>query len=103
MAIGHLEYNRGTRHGNDLDLLLRSLETGLDGLVDLLAILAQMIDGDGSQAAHFTYVTEKFGFPDDATAKAAWDELNSLASKLTTDGSVSNVNAALLQAFHKFG
>ena len=61
-----------------------------------------MIDGDGSQAGHFTYATAKFGFSSDAVTKAAYEELQSLASKLNANSSVTNVNAALVQSFNKF-
>lgn len=102
MAVNHIAFNDQTNHGRILRRALQHVEEGLKELNDLLATMQQMIDGDGSQAAHFTYATEKFGFGSDAITKAAWDELNSLASKLNTNANVSDVNAALLQAFNKF-
>jgi hypothetical protein len=63
--------------------------------------MALMLNGDGTNATHFPYITTKFGFATDADAKAAWDELNSVLFKLTTDASVSSVNAAILQLFNK--
>lgn len=102
MAVSHLSFNDQLTHGRLLRASLNKLEEGLEELNDTLATMTLMIDGDGSQAAHFTYATTKFGFSSDANTKAAYDELNSLAAKLTTDASVSNVNAALLQAFNKF-
>ncbi len=71
-------------------------------LNDLLATMTLMIDGDGSDAAHFSYMQSKFGFADNATAKAGYEELASALAKLNTDGSVSNVNAAILQLLNKF-
>lgn len=103
MAVGHISYNDQLPHGRDLRRCLQLLQEGHDRLPDLLAAMAQMVDGDGSNAAHFTYVTSKFGFASDAKAKEAWDELNSLQSKFSGDGSVTFVNAALNQAFAKFG
>lgn len=102
MAVGHISYNTGTQHGAMLRNGLTLLEDGLDRLNDLKATMQLMIDGDGSDALHFAYMQEKFGFADNASAKAAWDELNSLLAKLNTDAQVSSVNAALLQAFAKF-
>lgn len=102
MAVQHINFNDQTPHGRMLRRGLTQLEDGLDHLNDLKATMALMIDGDGSQAAHFTYVTGKFGFGTDANAKAAWDELNSLLAKLNTDAQVTFVNAALLQCFNKF-
>ena len=102
MAVAHIAFDDQTNHGRILRRSLQHLEDGLEELEDLIATIATMIDGDGSQAAHFTYVTTKFGFSSDANAKAAWDELNSLKFKLTTNASVTDMNAALLQAFNKF-
>lgn len=102
MAVSHLYFNETTAHGRQFRAHLIQTEQGYEGLNDDLAVMARMIDGDGSSADHFTYMTAKYGFPDNATAKAAWDELNSLMGKLNTDGSVTFVNAALLQVFSKF-
>lgn len=102
MAVTHIQFNQGTQHGALLRSGLTLLEDGLDRLNDLKATLQLMIDGDGSSAAHFAYMQERLGFSDNAAAKAAWDELNSLLFKLSTNSSVDNVNAALVQAFAKF-
>lgn len=102
MSVAHLGFNHGTPHGSLLHAAMHQLEDGLNGLNEIIATIQQMIDGDGSQAAHFTYVADKFGFTDTATAKAAWEEANSLKFKLNTNSSVSDVNAAMLQAFNKF-
>jgi tetrahydromethanopterin S-methyltransferase subunit H len=102
MAVQHLAFNADTQHGRLLRRGLTQLEDGLDQLNDLKGTMQLMIDGDGSQAAHFTYLTAKFGFGSNDDAKAAWDELNSLLFKLNTKSQVSDVNAALLQAFSKF-
>jgi hypothetical protein len=94
MAYSHLYFNDQTNHGRLLRSCLQQMQGSHDGLV---------IDGDGSSATQFGEVVTRFGFPDTATAKAAWDELNSLQSKFSGDGSVSFVNAAMKQAFSKFG
>lgn len=102
MAVTHIAFNQSTQHGLLLRRAVADLELGLEALNDVLAVMVTMIDGDGSQASHFTYATSKFGFESDAGAKSAFDELNSLAFKLNTNSSVSDTNAALLQAFNKF-
>ena len=102
MAVAHIAFNDQIPHGRIIRRALSQLEEGYEGLVDVIAALALMIDGDGSQAAHFTYMTAKCGFPSDAVAKLAWEELNSLKFKLTTNASITDMNAALLQAFNKF-
>jgi hypothetical protein len=101
MAVQHIEFNDSTKYGAKLRQALTSLEIGLEQLIDVRDVMGAMIDGDGSQAAHFAYATTKFSFPSDAATKAAYDELNSVLGKLTTDGSVTFVNAALLQVFKK--
>lgn len=104
MPITHISYGEsGANHSTLIGSPLRKLEEGLAELEEVVATMALMLTGDGQQEAHFTsYIIVKFGFPDAATAKAAWDELNSLKGKLTTNGSVIEVNAALHQAFNKF-
>jgi len=102
MAVNHIAFNDQTTHGRLLRRALQQQEEGLQNLNEVIATMALMIDGDGSDATHFAYATPKFGFTNDAAAKAAWDELNSLAGKLNTDGSVTFVNAAMKQAFNKF-
>jgi hypothetical protein len=101
MSVPHIAFNDTTHYGQYLRNALVGLEVNLDRLNEIKDTMALMIDGDGSQAAHFTYMTSKFGFTDDATAKAGWDELNSCLFKLNTNTSVSDVNAALLQLFNK--
>jgi hypothetical protein len=102
MAVTHLTFNDQLPHGRLLRRGLSQLEEGLDNLNDTKASMALMIDGDGTQAAHFTYLTAKYGFSSDADAKAAWDELNSLLFKLNTNASVTDVAAAIAQVFNKF-
>ena|SRR5438045_4129041 len=99
MSIQHIAFDDTTPHGRQLRRCLQQLEDGLTGLIDIFAIIGLMRDAGQTTS----YLVSKFGFPDIATAQAAYDELNSLQSKLTTDAQVSSVNAAMLQAFRKFG
>jgi hypothetical protein len=103
MAVAHITFNDQLPHGRLIRRALQQLQEGREGLVDILGVLQLMIDGDSSDPSQFTYMTAKCGFPDNATAKSAWEELQSLKFKLTTDASQSNVNAAQSQAFSKFG
>lgn len=102
MAVNHIGFDKTTPHGNLLYNHLSRMEMAFDGLNDILGTMALMIDGDGTDPAHFSYMATKFGFESNAVAKAAYDELASVLAKLNTDGSVSMVNAAMLQAFAKF-
>jgi hypothetical protein len=107
MPLDHIDFDRTTRHGSLLQSALNQLQNGRETLNDILAGMGHMIDSDGSQDAHYSTMAAKFGFPSlqapsGAVARAAWNELNSMASKINTDASVSFVQAALLQAFAKF-
>lgn len=102
MAVAHIDYNRNSQHGSALRNALTNLESAFEQLNQTHATMALMFDGDGSDASHFAYMQGKFGFADNAAAKAAFDELASLLFKLNTNSSVSDVNAAMTQAFNKF-
>lgn len=103
MAATNITFNRTLHHGQDLSRYLNDLDRVNNANGRLLAVMQHMIDGDGSDAAHFTEVTARYGFASNAKAKEAWDELNSLIAKLTTNGSVTNVQAAINQLLAKFG
>jgi hypothetical protein len=103
MAVNHIDFRSDTPHGRKLREALDAIQDGYRGLGDVRAIILQMRDGDGSDASHYTYVADKFGFPDTATAKAGFEELDSFYAKLSTDGEVTFVNAAMLQLLAKFG
>lgn len=102
MTVLHIQFNPGTQHGALLRSPLRKMEESLAEFQEIKGTMALMIDGDGSSPDHFAYIQEHFGFLNNDVAKAAWDELNSLLFKLTTNASVDNVNAAMLQVFNKF-
>ncbi len=101
MAVDHFHYqfNPSTQSGSRLRSSLSSLENGRDLLVKELATMTADLTGDGSSDAHFTNVTTRYGFGSNEYAQAAWNELNSCVAKLTTDGSVTFVDAALRQLF----
>lgn len=102
MAVSHLGFNDQLPHGRLVRAALNKLEDGRDELATTLDTLTRMIDGDGSQASHFTYMTAKCGFASDAVAKSAYEELQSLNSKFVTNANVADVMAAMDQAFAKF-
>lgn len=102
MAFSHIYVSPSTQYGSRLHVGLDQLESSLNILRQQQGTMTMMIDGDGSDAAQFTEMTAQYGFVNNASAKAAWDELNSLLGKLTTDLQVVEVHAALVQAFNKF-
>lgn len=101
MAVDHFHYqfNPGTQSGARLRSSLSQLEQGRDTLVKELATMTADLTGDGSNVAHFTNVTARYGFGSNDIAQAAWNELNSCVAKLTTDASVTFIDAALKQLF----
>lgn len=101
MALEHIAFATSTNLGAALATSLRQFENALDRLRELHATFSLMIDGDGSSATHFTYLTDTLSTSDNTKAKALFDELSSALAKLTTDASVSNVNAATQQLFNK--
>jgi hypothetical protein len=100
MAVNHILFSTSTQFGAALSSAVKRFETSFGNLNELHATLALMIDGDGSDAAHFAYMATALGSTN-AAAKAAYDELSSFLFKLNTNASVTDVNAALRQVANK--
>ena len=64
----------GRRHCRGME----QVREGYDTLVESLATMATMVDGDGSQAAHFEAAVTEGTYSTTAAAKASWDELQSM-------------------------
>lgn len=103
MAVQHIKYTVDASHpaSQKLNNFLRHLEAVMDDGPDILATMALMLDGDGSNIAHFDYFKGQYGIADNTISKALYDEINSAMAKITGNGSVSNVNAALVQLLNK--
>jgi hypothetical protein len=95
--MAHYNFNDQLSHGRLLRGYLNGVETVIDQGPDVIAVMNAMLTGDSSVEASFGTVTTRFGFADNANAKAAYDEIQSANSKTNGDGSVSGVNAALQQ------
>lgn len=95
MTIGYIEYNRSNGNGADLRRCVNAFKSARDNLDDFRNIMTQMIDGDGSNSSQFGLLVTKFIFPDNASAKAAWDEINSALGNTST--------AAVNQLYSKLG
>lgn len=99
----HYLYNpSGSTHGKFLQRVITANDDGDHWFKELMAMLIQMLDGDGSQDAHFATITTRFGFADTTVAHAAYNELSSAYSKTSGDGNVSSVRAARDQLFARF-
>lgn len=102
MADLHLDFVNSTAHASRLRNTLSHGEAFLEGMAREIATMQLMIDGNGSEASHFVGVAASYGFENTGVdAKAAWEELQSAYSKVSGDGAVSSVNAALKQLFNK--
>lgn len=103
MPVDHNHYifNPALPGGARLRSGLNQLELGRELLIKELAEMTADLTGDGSSEDHFGNVTARYGFVNNTYSKAAYVELNSGLSKITTDESVTFVQTALLQLFTK--
>lgn len=113
MAVTAIGMSRATEGGRANAAYLGMARNARDGLKNQLAIMFTMLSGDGSAIAHFDRLVTEFGYggwvaPNQVTdlqrtdAKASWDELNSVSSKLSaTTGDVTGT--AITQACSKHG
>ena len=105
MAAPHFDYSQSLPFAIQIRNMFGNLENSFNSLVNnngLVGTMKLMIDGDGSQDVHYHPIAVAAGFADDATARAAFNEILSVQGKLDSDASVSNVNAAVIQAINKF-
>jgi hypothetical protein len=109
MAAGIIQFDRGSDAMRMKVRALQMIREGFELLRNQRLIDIQFRDGDGSQAAHYDLLAAAGDFAAgdyadaNAAAKASFDELDSLYSKLATDASVTAVNAAIYQACAKHG
>lgn len=114
MAFAHIHFNQSTQYGAKLRQLLDAMESSDDQLTDVVDLMTQMLDGDGSADAHYVEIAKRFAFVDyDVTtggaptagqlagAHAAYSELLSANAKTSGNGSVSNVRVARDQLYAK--
>lgn len=102
MATPHLPFNDQLPHGRLLRRALQQSEESDENWPDILATMVNMCEGgDPGNAANFTEMTAKYGFDSNADSKLAYDEIASMYSKISGNGSVDNVRAARDQLFAK--
>ncbi len=99
MAAGNYTFNDSTHGGRLLRSAISQFEAGYNALKQVQGCMIQSLSSGSPQVQSFL---DFWGFPDMATAQAAYDEFSSMMGKITTDASVSSVQAALNQAFNKF-
>jgi hypothetical protein len=113
MAFAHIHFDQSTQYGALVRAMLRANESADDQLLDVRDLLIQMRDGDGSQNIHYANVVKRLkvadydptqGAPTDpqnAVARALFEEIDSAFSKTSGNGSVTNVRAARDQLYAK--
>jgi hypothetical protein len=99
MAFPHIHFDEQSQYGRLLRTMLRTNEAADDQFTDIMSLVQSMLDGDGSQDAHYTEVTIRFAFPSNALAHAAFNELASAYAKTSGNGAVTNTRAARDQLF----
>lgn len=102
MSNYYLYQPTSSTHGKYLQRVVSSTNDADKYFSDLMALLSQMLDGDGSQDAHYATITTRFGFADTTTAHNAYNELQSSFSKISGNGSVDSVRAARDQMVARF-
>ena len=95
----HYAFNRNIPAGFRLGRAHEGLDIALVGLVAERDTMVQMRDGADcpSDSACYAAVTSAYGFSSNVEARGAFLELDALCAKLTTDASVTSVNAAIKQ------
>lgn len=101
--FNHILISQTSTHGPQLKSILNSLKIAKNELPSIIAVMQSMIDGDGSQDAHYVEITARFGTQSDAQSHALFNELNSCNAKLQTDLDVTFVSAAINQLIAKCG
>lgn len=103
MAATNIPFDRSNQFGQEIKALLNAYRKVVTDGPIVLAAMAQMVDGDGSDVSHFTEMVTLGIYENTADAKASYDELASANSKAATNASVDNVQAAYLQVCSKHG
>ncbi len=98
-AETHYGFNRNIAAGFRLGRAHEGLDLAMVGLVAERDAMVQMRDGADNPAdpTNYASVTAAYGFSSNAEARGAFLELDALVAKLTSDGSQTNVNAAIKQ------
>lgn len=102
MAVTHIKFDRGAQFGGPVSSVLTQIEDGFNKLGRLFTALTLMIDGDGSDAAHFAYMQQMLGTSGEggnADAKAIYERIGAALAKLGTDAQVSDVASTIQTAF----
>jgi len=103
MAATNIDFDRSNQFGQEIKAYLNALRKINQDGPNILQAIIHMVDGDGSQEAHFAELVSSGIYPTNADAMASYNELASVNAKLTTDSSVTSVDAAIKQVCAKHG
>lgn len=103
MAETNISFDRSNQFGQEIKALLNAYRKVVSDGPLILESMALMLDGDGSQLAHFQTMVDLGIYPTTTDAKESYLELQSANSKCNTDASVDSVNTAFKQVCAKHG
>lgn len=103
MAATNIPFDRSNQFGQEIRALLLAYRKVNEDGPNILEAMGHMIDGDGSDVAHFAEMVTLGIYENTTDAKASYDELASVNAKLTSNTSQTNVDAALKQVCAKHG
>lgn len=103
MAATNIDFDRSNQFGQEIKAYLNALRKVNQDGPNILEAIVHMVDGDGSQAAHFAELVSKGIYPTNEDAQASYNEIASVNAKLTSDTSQTNVDAAIKQICAKHG
>lgn len=103
MAATNIDFDRSNQFGQEIKAYLNAIRKVNQDGPNILATIVHMVDGDGTAEAHFAELVANGIYPTNADAMASYNELVSINLKMTTDASVTSVDAAMKQVCAKHG
>jgi hypothetical protein len=102
VANSSIQVGQNTPFGRSITSAIDKLHEGRSELIEVFAAMEQALDGDPAIESSFATIKVKGGFESDAKAKAGFEEVASLRSKLITDAQIVEMATAITQANAKF-
>lgn len=83
MAANFIKLDTSIPQAAEIVHLFNRLGADMGALAVAFNGLKAKVDGDGSTASQFTLAVSEYGYPDTATAKRSYDEINSVLGNST--------------------
>src|SRR6056297_1478635 len=103
MAADNIDFDRSNQFGQEVKAYLNALRKVNQDGPNILQSMIHMIANEGAVEADFQELVDKGIYPTTADAMASYNELASVNSKLTSDTSQTNIDAAIKQVCAKHG